>query len=390
MSNYLLSDGDLNDIIATALHNDIIVATTPYYDLTKKTYENNSRFEYENINKLGLFSDLLKAIPVLCYDHPQVLEKFPNGMVTENAVFLPASLYEQIGGLKNEKEIFYKNENLSSIAFIEYLTQIIGHRLNKDFSEDLKTIIQQSIDSKVSNGYIENKINTYQQLTDNHKPQFISNESLANLCDSLNIKTSQTIRAWGNDTSFLDSVLINSVEAKKENHPFDILTNLTNPHSVEKLDINTSVAEFQKLYDIGLSPIVVPQALDFLNAINQQMLKDYPDINDYTAKLNEKYTPYLVLLNDKEFSIALEAFKNELGSVHRSIDSKSLKEIAININNYRSEDGYGVTLHQRDILIASISNFNNIAYDRYNPFTNHTNHTLENMQEKTVTHKLKN
>lgn len=386
MSNYLLSDGDLNDTIGYAIQDDVITAITPYHDLITNPVKEGGKYTYNNINKFGLFSDLLKGIPVLAYDHPGVLEKFPNGMVTENAIFLPASLYEHIGGLKeDEGKYFYKNDNLSALAFIEYLTQMLDQRFEKNFSDDLTNIVKQCLDSRLYSNYVENNLEIYQSFTHSSKPPFVSNEDLANLCESLNISTANVIRAWGNDTSFIDNVLINSKEVNDASHPFSTLKELINAKPLDTVSPNISFEEFHQLYGNGLSPTNVPKAIKVLEDINQNLLKDYPDINDYTTKLNEKYIPFLLSLNDKDFALALESFKNEFGKYHTGKDDCSIlsKDIAQNINSYTSDECPGITTNKRDILIASISSFNNIYFDRANPFSNSKHMVLEKIDENT-------
>ena len=384
MSNYLLSDGDLNDTIGYAIHDDVINAVTPYHGLNFN--KEGNKYNYENVNKLGLFSEILKGIPTLTYDHPEILQKFPNGMVTENAIFLPASLYEQIGGLKEENSrCYYKNENFSSLAFIEYLTAMIDHRFEKNFSDDLTNIIKKSLNSKLYSDYVERNLEIYQGFTGGNKPQFVSNEDLANLCDSFKVTTAPIIRAWGKDTSFVDNILVNSKEVNDESHPFKALKSLINPKPLETVNPNISFQDFQELYGNGLSPTNVPKALKIVEEINQNLLKNYPDLNDYVSKFSEKYIPYLVWLNNKDFSVALESFKNEFVKHHPKHDDYSVvvKDIAKNINSYSDSENPGITVTKREILINSISHFNNIHYDPSNPFSNTKHLVLEKTEENT-------
>lgn len=383
MKEYLLGDGEKNTQIAIAIQEDMLRATNSYQELVRNNKEVN-KYNYINVDKLGVFSVILKDTPVLAYDHPEIIAQFPNGIFTENACFIPASLYEKIGGLENEKEYFYKSENLSPLAFMKYLTEMIGHRFNKNFSdEEFSTIVAKTF-KDVFDFTLEAGINSYNQVSDNVKPEFISNKNLAQICEQLNISSASLINSWGTDTSVVDQALLKS-DLIDDTHPFSQFKSLINPVKPEAVNTNVSVEEFQEIYGVGFSPINVPKAFAIFETINANLIKSSPDLTTYVSKMNDKIIPFLIYLTDKDFTRGVNIIKDSVlcGSTKYD-DERILEKITTTICNYTNDTTNGITIRQRDILIDNITHHSQIMYDRFKPFNNTKSKVLENQQDHTL------
>lgn len=365
MSDNLLSESVLNDKIATAIHDDVISIITRYHQ-----FQANGDLKYVEKYKLDIFSNMLEVVPAFSYDHPEILAKFPHGLVTENAIFIPASVYEKTGGLKDDNEFFYKEENLSPVAFSLYLTEMIGHKYGVIFSDtDYKNILTTTF-TNCNEHTVNAALSEYQSITGNTKPQFISNRDLAQLCEKLDISSFSIIKEWSSDNSFIDNILAKSETINVQEHPFNQLKSLIKPMAIEGVNPHTTSKEFKELYGNGYNHCVIPQVLATLDAMNEQLLKDNPDINTYINKLQDNLTPSLLALNDKHFSIAINNLKNSIKSHQQRELSNDLRiNIGKAIVNYE-EKGQHITLYQRELFINTFTDMDKFGYGYNEQFKN--------------------
>lgn len=365
MKEYLLGDGEKNNQIAIAINDDVARLITRY-----QQFNGNGTLKYVEKDKLDIFSKILEIVPGFSYDHPEILAKFPHGIVTENAIFIPANVYEKIGGLKDDKEFFYKEENLSPVAFSLYLIEMIGHKYGVTFSDEDNKAILTTTFANCPEITIDYALREYQSVTRNTKPEFISNQDLAQLCEKLDISSSIIIKEWSSDNSFVDNILAKSETINFHEHPFNQLKPLIKPVEVEGVNPYTTSKEFKELYGNGYNHLVIPKVLATLDAMNEQLFKDNPDINTYINKLQDNLTPSLLLLNDKHFSLAINNLKNTV-EVHlqHELSNDIRTNIAKKIVNYEDK-GSWITWQQRELLIGVLTNLEKISYNVNQPFKN--------------------
>lgn len=343
-----------------AIHDDMVRACGVSFDLKDK--------KRPIVNFLGVFSELLKYTNGFAAAENDFLEKYSNGIVTENKFII----HDYFNKTHIPHSTFKSTEiNLSVIAFIYNITCIIENKYNVAFSEDeMKKIINITFDNP-------NALDASLALYKNKfpvKPEFISNDQLSDDLKNSYPGWSQYLKESTNANSYIDLILFNSQEVNNLEHPFSKLKSLIVEPNIHH-DILTNFEDFKYRAYHCESPDNITILFNSLKSMTHQTLNDSHNLDDFLNNMNKNFTPCLLTLEDKPFNIALNNFKSQLEDSHKEyligynkeLINNVRQEIAVNMVNY-NDYGVNISDYQRTELIKIITDFSPISNSRDNPF----------------------
>lgn len=249
---YFLSDE--NDAYGARFRNDVEFWSSKI-DVLDKSYK-----------RAKSFSTMMASCGIFLYDHPCVMKTYPNGFYSENTIFVPVDMYDNM--LQSEPLAVKKNNinsywNLTGVMLINFFTKMIEKKYEIEFSPDEKEqillsatqysfvekqlIVSQkqvepenqlsekeirditdNIIMKETTEYISKMngkdiINVSKEIFNNKEPVFVSNENIAKLAQQNNLYAAETFKKQNTDSSFIDYALLKNTDMYEKNHPFSQL-----------------------------------------------------------------------------------------------------------------------------------------------------------------------
>lgn len=294
--------------------------------------------------------DCILDIPVISlYSCEELLNKFPNGVVTENLILIPTKVISTIikPNEKNEKILNF-NEVMINKIFNDSMICFVENLLDIEFKDDEKNKIYK-------NSYTEQVgvLNSKKELS-NIKPQKSTNKEILELIEGKNY--------------FLEEYLIKFVSLKKEVIEKEVKERLKEninslsylPSLIKKLEnvkidmVNEEISfdDFKNLmkkaYNLEIAPniplkIVMKKIKEYVKTIH----------SEDDVKENDVFS-FMLELNNLPFKKSVEFLKTELKNkdlLTTNMREKLSIEICKKNNCYESK---------RQILIETITDYNQI------------------------------
>lgn len=317
--------------------------------------------KYEEEYLMGINSPLLSVPIIATYDNTLLLEKYPNGVVTENFVLTPIEKFiemKQKATRKNSQySSSYSNEAFASF-FNEYMNRFLEVSLNIEFSEEENRVLKEQVKLKNEKNVeimIVTPIKTNnRELLKTVKGQDLYLEDLLHNVKSLEKEVKETIKENEQYIKDIPSLKFKVEEIK-----------------LEEVNTNLSIEDFEKLVNkasnMEISPITT---LKIINKISDELFLECNENFDlFVQKSKEKLLPMMSKLMYLQYKVSIEHIVNKIPQ-EQSLSSESRKQFAQELAKIGD-------LTQRDILIQVISNCDKLQNIRF------TNDTVDK------THKVK-
>lgn len=314
------------------------------YHITKKEvgYKKN---DFKLILEYLLPFDCILDIPVISlYSCEDLLNKFPNGVVTENLILIPTKVISTIikPNEKNEKMLDFHEVMVNKI-FNDSMIYFVENVLGIEFKDDEKNKIYE-------NSYTEQVgvLNSKKELS-YIKPQKSTNKEILELIEgknyfleeylikfvSLEKEVKERLKENINSLSYLPSLI-----KKLENVKIDMVN--------EEISFDDFKALIKKASNLEIAPniplkIVIKKIKEYVKTIN----------SEDDVKENDIFS-FMLELNDLPFKKSVDFLKNELKNKNvltNDMRNKLAKEIHNNKTCY---------YNKRQILIETITDYNQI------------------------------
>lgn len=347
MTSFILSDNEKNDRFANEVHD-----LKDFFTSKKQFYHINNCQE-----PLNILSETLKEGYIFLYDNQELLDKYPQGVVTENLILIPVKHFDQMrkgfAHISSYKDQSNKDRTLLKNSLyhwgdflIKPLIQMLELKLDIHIPEEetnsLKTHTLENIRTSSSYELNKNYELNMTALTNQNLLNSIENKDLG-IVDFLehHLASSEVhktyFKQWlANKTEYLEllptvaSALANTQPKEFTNVNIeDLKNNLTSEQSVVH-----NLSQIQQLVD--------------------EFKKECANDKDLFVKKSSKdLFPILILAEDNTFGLALQYIKQTVFPFGKDNVANSLM-----IKDFCEELNKSCSHYQRDIMIKVMSDFN--------------------------------
>lgn len=297
---------------------------------------------------MGVNSPLLNVAVVKLYDNPLLLEKYPDGIVTETVVLIPVEKFLEIKeqATNKSRNKFKSPSYIPEIftAFVNaYMTRFIEVSLNLELSEDENKKLKEHMLTKYTT-LPDMNIDSSVKTTDRELLKVISGqnfylEEILKNTAPFEKEVKEIIKENSQYVTEIDSILNKIKEVKIE----DINTNITN----EEFDVLITKAE---MYEI--SPLIT---LKVINKMSDQLFTECDrDAVQFSEKGGEKLFPLMSKLMPLQYKLAVEHILNNVIEVEGNDNAQNRQKIAIKITQFADN-------FQRDIVITGLTGYDKMA-----------------------------
>lgn len=279
----------------------------------------------EVTHQMGVFGKIASYMNLYLYDLEEYNKLYPNGFHTENKIFIPNHLFENMLTQETKKGSEIKRESITSNAPVMIIKSLISvfenlYQVNfsdaeksKIFSEQINGIFTYKAKRAISN--FEHSDKTFGNLefvpTKKFKESLIENGFSLPMIDYV---------CASDDSKFIDILLSQSDELFSDYHPFSKLQHkvMENMKSINVNSITSSKDLIEELIENSLE--TNPQDLMKVNSSLSSIAKQVID-NDSNKKsdivkiindLSEKWIPSAMQLDNGAFSTAYIDLLNQL------------------------------------------------------------------------------
>lgn len=345
---------ELEELFADGL-NHFVFRKPESIEMQVKRYKKTPLPKKDSGKILGVFSELLGSVFLSLYDEPHLVEKYPYGVVTECAVFVPMSLYQDM--IKKEPKASttkgeYRKTSFDGVLHIKNLLVLVENNFNITFTEDEKLNIISSY--LYSSNWKEEKHQKLMKEIVKQTPQFFTMENWKKELKAIGIKdfTIEIMDKIGNKTDVINNILFKSREVHNTKNPLNKLAEKVieneNNISIEKM----TVKKFQEIYNDGWNMADIAQSYDILNEIAKKELNSNKTNKEKIEGLKKNWVPLLNCLGVKHFVVGLENLGEILGNHKTKIQPIELENMIKFMNDNLSEP-YSI---KREMLIKSLTN----------------------------------
>lgn len=344
MAKYILSEE--NDEL------EIDLQEMKEFFMTEKALVGYNRKE-ETSHLLGLNSLLLDIPRLSLYDSPELKQKYPNGVVTENFVLIPADQFEN---LKQKSIIMkpndpYATKKMNMDNLVEFFTQYMNAFVEVALNIELTEKDKEEISKDLKKYKIEDDIVP--------QPEKTTNRELLKTLEGHGYGFENVIKNSVDLTPDVKEVLKNN---EKYLQNLDSIKQKVQDIKINEVNDNISVEEFVEMVDKAAYGIISPTLpLKIVNKKIDSLAKATSDAKQFTEKAEDNLLPFLVNLTDSQFKLAVEnIFKNVFGGIDLQTQLKldARQDLATKIANEPD-----CNLAKRDLIISVITGYDMISRD---------------------------
>lgn len=293
----LLDDPDNINYVLEALYNDkaALVATM-----------------LSEGSKLGVFSNILSALPVLLYDQKELIEKYPQGFVSENSVFIAVPYYKEIGSVKDEDGFYINKRNLSGLVLVKAIIDLLSYQFSVSFKTEEQDKIVVWTQKKQSERtalslFIEMGFNDMEVK----KFPFVSHQTLLETIKPLRLLQEERIEELGIKNDYLVECLFKSKELYNMEHPFSKLMHAIHDRKLKEHKVTLSSDEY---YDnlASYDPNKKKLAIDAVISVGSKLANKTQNLPEFLEEAQIKWLPFLDNMKAPELTYVLSELHTKL------------------------------------------------------------------------------
>lgn len=325
-------------------------------------------------SKIGVFSNILVSLPIILYDQDQLIESFPQGFITENALFISADYYKKVGSIKNEDGLYINKKNLSALVFINAIIDLLSHqfsvRFNAEEQVDIVVKTQKKANDKTTLNLLLNDNTVNIEIK---KFPFVALHKLLEILKPLRLPNIDKIEELGTKCDYLVECLFKSKEIYNMENPLSKLMQSVHDRKLKEHKFSLSVDEY---YDslISYNPNKKKLALDAIVSMSGKIVNKTSSLPEFIEEAQIKWMPFLDNMKAPELTYVLSELHNKLTKKYVGIKSAS-KPHAISSSNYINNSDESIAFIQeivghtdengRSIAINIFTNFYMINNDSF-------------------------
>lgn len=355
----LLDDPDNINYVLEALYNDkaALVATM-----------------LSEGSKLGVFSHIVSAMPILLYDQKELIEQFPQGFVSENAIFISVPYYKEVGAVKDEEGFYINNTNISGLVLVKAIIDLLSYQFSVSFKaeEQDKIIVwtqRKATERTALSLFLDMGLNDMEI----RKFPFVSHSKLLEIIKPLRLLQEERIEELGVKNDYLVECLFKSKELYNMEHPFYKLMQAIHDRKLKEKKIPLSSDEY---YDSlgSYDPNKKKLALDAVINIGSKIVNKTESLQDFLEEAQIKWLPFLDIMKAPELTYVLSELHTKL--TKKYVGNKNTnKSSVISSSNYINNSDESIAFIQeivghtdetgRSIAINIFTNFYMINNDGF-------------------------
>lgn len=298
---------------------------------------------------MGINSPLLTVPNIAVFDHAVLLEKYPQGLVTESFVLIPVENFIKIKEKATTRSGIY-NQEYFAVFFNEYMTKFLEVSLNIDFSDEEKKVLKEQV-KQVYVEDLELNIDNIVKTTNRDLLKDLKGEDLY-FVELLKIRTSLEKE--------VKQVL---KENEKYIEKLPSLQKKANEVKLEDINSQLSVEEFIKIIEqvekMEISPVIT---LKIINKMSDELYKEVNgDLKKFNQEAKDNLFPCIATLGLLQYQASVAHIVNNfITPTEKNMNDN--KEARTDLANSL------VTLahpEQRDVLIKVATGFDKINGMRF-------------------------
>lgn len=305
------------------------------------------RTKEETTHRLGINSLLLDIPRLALYDAPELKQKYPNGVVTENYVLIPADQFENL----KEKSIVltpndpYITKKMNMDNLVEFFTQYMNSFIEVALNIELTPKDKEEISKDLKKYKIDEDIVS--------QPEKTTNRELLKALEGHGYGFENVIKNSVDLTPDVKEVLKNN-EKYLEN--LDSIKQKVQDIKINEVNDNINLEQFFELVDKAAYGTISPTLpLKIVQKKIDTLIKATSDAKEFTEKADDNLLPFLVNLTDSQFKLAVEhIFKNVFGGIEQQtqLNQHARQDLALKITNEPD-----CNVEKRDLIISVITGF---------------------------------
>lgn len=343
-NNSKISKFSLNDNKAKKLLNGIdieaeLFASSLYFDVENLFNKKSVVNVHDKIHdSIGLFSNFLPYISIYLYNDERLLKDYPNGIVTENKILLPSSIYKEM--LDEENKYNKENNqhiNMASAMIVSYIGEILKNKFN---IVDIVGILAKEL-GNLYDCYSEQSLDILKSFSP--KPTLLTNKSFSKKLkdEQFSSSTIEFFEHSENSTDYIDYVL-----SKNNPYPQTFIPKMLN---IEEQD--TSLYNFKEMYSSGQ----LLQSFSILEQKRHNIISNNASLVEALPELENYYYECLLSLEDNHFIFEMNNFFNDITQKYGTLlmannilklDTNSIQLLAHSVVGHTD-----CTAYKRKILI---------------------------------------
>lgn len=325
-------------------------------------------------SKLGVFSNILSALPVLLYDQKELIEQFPQGFVSENAVFISVPYYKEVGSVKDEEGFYINKRNLAGLVLVKAVIDLLSYQFSVSFKteEEDKIVVwtqKKQSERTALSLFIDMGLNDMEV----RKFPFVPHTKLLEIIRPLRLMQEERIEELGTRNDYLVECLFKSKELYNMEHPFSKLMQAIHERKLKESKIPLSPEDY---YDSlsSYDPNKKKLAIDAIISIGSKIANKTSSLPEFLEEAQIKWLPFLDNMKAPELTYVLSELHTKLTKKYVS-SKNSGQSSAISSSNYINNSEESIAFIQeivghtdetgRSIAINIFTNFYMINNDGF-------------------------
>lgn len=265
-----------------------------------RPHNSRVRPRLDPVSRLGIFSRLLAIPNFELYDNKNLLEKFPNGFVTETMIGIPLKSFIDLRNSFSEQRYEFTLADFITSYMSAFIDKNLGIKINK---KDKEVILNEYYNAEYSE---ERLIEMEQNLLDVN-PNKSSNIEIAEIIKGDNYNITSKLNSSFNMKEFLDVLIDNKEDAKKVPSLSKFIRN--QKHRITKPNENISIEDFKDLINKNentVEPLRI--VLKKMESIKKEAGEDF---NKFIELSISKLPQFIAALPQLSFNMAIVDFSDK-------------------------------------------------------------------------------
>lgn len=279
---------------------------------------------------LGFSSPLFNVPTISLFDDSLLMEKYPNGVVTENFVLIPFDKFKEIKEKAttkldrktyDKKNMFKIDPNTFKPFLNEFMLAFVEMSLNIEITpedklqikKDLNILITEEEERLIKAGFETKDYKSH--LINVNIPTKLTNRELLKVIEGKDYAFESKVKNAVDFSQEVKEILkLNEIYLENISSIKDKIEEV----NIKQIDSNISLDEFKELVEKSLSHLVSPVLpLKIVNEkINEVLQLTEPSIENFIEMSKEKVFPYLSKLPPLQFKSSMELiFKEAFGAM---------------------------------------------------------------------------
>lgn len=265
-----------------------------------RPHNSRVRPRLDPVSRLGIFSRLLAIPNFELYDNKNLLEKFPNGFVTETMIGIPLKSFIDLRNSFSENRYEFTLADFITSYMSAFIDKNLGIEINK---KDKEVILSEYYNSE----YSEKRLIEMKQNLLAVNPKKSSNIKIAQIIKIDNYNNISKLNSSFNVKEFLDILIDNKEDTKKVPSLSSFIKN--QKHKRTKLNENISIEDFKELINKGENTVEPLRIV--LKKIESIKKEAGEDINKYIELGINKLPLFIAALPQLSFNVAIVDFSDK-------------------------------------------------------------------------------